>query len=202
MPKRSLIPALLLAAALLPAQADAQYRLPQPSPQRFVMEPYAGAFFDNVARQSISFDHAGPLAGLRLGMAVAPSLRLLGDVAYSWVGDVEQHGAAGNHHVLGSRNFLTTAGVEWEAVPGDVGGVLGLQVGSLWRALEVERTVGVPVGAAPAEGYSAHAVLVPSVAMRIGMSARSDVKLTLQQYIRLDEPTSQSPALTVGFSFR
>jgi hypothetical protein len=202
MSKRMLIPLFLLGAAALPAAVEAQYTLPAPRPSLIVMEPYAGVYFDNAARRSIGFDNGGALAGLRLGVAASPRTRLLADVGYSSVPRIGRVEGPPNYHVYGSRNFLASGGIEWEAVPGDISGTLGLQAGAVWRTLQREQTVGTPEHPFHEHGYSTHGVIVPSVAVRAALTSRTDLKLSLHNYVSLQEPGSQSPALSLGLSFR
>lgn len=194
MSNRMLIPLLLLGGALLPQAAAAQYTLPEARQGRILMEPYAGAYFDNAGRSDISFDHGGALAGLRLGVAALRGVRLLADVGYASVrGAAVSSGEAG-FVTRDTRNFLVSGGAEWEAVPGDISGTVGLQAGRVWRSLGEQE--GVP------GGYTAHSVLVPTVAMRAALTSRTDLRLALHNYMRLDDLASQSPALSLGFAFR
>jgi hypothetical protein len=194
MPYRTIIPLLLLGTALLPEAATAQYTLPQPRTGSVLMEPYAGAYFDNAGRSEISFDRGGPLAGLRVGVAALPGIRLLGDVGYAPVRRAAVGTGEAGSVARDTRNFLVSAGAEWEVVPGDISGTLGLQAGRVWRSLGEQE--GVP------GGYASHSVLVPAVAVRAALTSRTDLKLSLQSYARIDDLASQSPALSVGLAFR
>jgi hypothetical protein len=190
--------ALSLGVAALPGAAQAQSILPPPKGEnRLFMEPYAGVLFDNGARSGLSFNHAGPLFGVRFGALAGDRVRLLGDVGYAKVNDVAPSplSVTGSH--IDAQNFLATGGVEVEVVPGATSGTLSLQVGGLWRSLDERH--GAPIANA---GYRSQGVIAPGFGVRSSLNWRSELKLAFQDYIALDSPTRHTPVLALGISFR
>jgi hypothetical protein len=185
---RSVFAVALLAAALWPAAASAQYvsAAGEPWSSRFGLEPYAGVYFDNTGRVGADFDQSGFLGGVRLSYVPGDRVRLLGDVGYARVGGTGDASAA----ALSADTWLATGGLEVDVVPGETGGLLGLQYGAAWRS-------GVD------DGYTRSSVLVPSFAIRQRLTPWADLKLGVQDYIFLrDTPANHNFALTAGISLR
>ena len=102
----------------------------------------------------------------------------------------------GHRAPIDARNFLATAGLELEAVPGQVSGTFSLLGGVLWRSQELRSMSGEN-----RDGYVTEGLLVPGVALRTALTSRADLRLGVSDYIALGD-ARHNPALTLGISFR
>jgi hypothetical protein len=204
MTRRTLLLSLLIAAAW-PGAASAQYVSGAHGPlqDRFSMEPYVGRYYDNAGVTGSGFNEHGWLAGLRLGLAVADRMRLVGDVGFAQVDDVARVGTAQDYALFGSQNWLVTGGVELDVVPGDTRGTLSLQGGRAWRNLRQLETVGEPGIIPLPEAESPVTVLAPGFSIRQRVAPRADLKLAVQDYIFVGaDPVRHNWALTAGITIR
>ena len=209
--RRFLVVALL--AALIPAAVDAQKKK-QPTriyisggdccySNRFSLDPYAGAMKD--AYDIGAEDDTGYLVGFRVTYGLGSRTRLLGNLGYSNTENVASPGAVSNYFVYDNVWVMTTAGAEFDVVPGRTSASLGLQAGAGWRKLDVEGSVGAPIGAPQDDrGFTAYELLLPSLTVKHRLTARAAIVAALQDHIFdiLEGPAQHSPALTLGVSFR
>ena len=115
---------------------------------RFSLEPYAGAIKD-AYDASPDGENTGYLVGFRVGYLLGGRTRLLGNIGYSSSDDVTDPGPLAAYPVFDNTWVFTTAGAEFDVVPGRTSASLGLQGGAAWRRVDVDGFVGGPV---PAEG--------------------------------------------------
>ncbi|MBW3535936.1 MAG: hypothetical protein KY453_12100, partial [Gemmatimonadetes bacterium] len=111
----------------------------------FEVTPYVALFKD---AYDIGADGStGALAGLRLGYTLGERTRLVGNVGYGEAGDVARAPAGStDHHVYENQWVMTTAGAEYDVLPGRTAVARGLQVGAGWRRLSVTGSIGDPAG--------------------------------------------------------
>jgi hypothetical protein len=171
---------------------------------RFSLEPYAGAMKD---AYDISPDgeDTGYLVGFRVGYALSNRTRLLGNVAYSETDNVSNPGGLPDYFMYDNNWVFTTAGAEFDVVPGRTSAALGLQGGVAWRKTDVDGSVGSPIGAPISDdGFASYAVLIPGLAVRHRFSSRWAAMVGLQDNIFdfLEGPAQHSLALTAGVAFR
>jgi hypothetical protein len=213
----------LIVGVLTPAVADAQYARSKKNPKRsttrvvqirhnddccwgnrFSLEPYAGAMKD---AYDISPDdeNTAYLVGFRVGYQLSRRSRLLGNVGYSKSDDVANPSGLADYYVYDNTWVFTTAGGEFDVVPGKTSASLGLQGGAAWRQVDVDGSQGSPVGT-PLDDreFSAQEVLIPSLSLRHRLTSRMTVMAGLHDNIFdfLEGPAKHSLALTAGISFR
>jgi len=202
---RALVLAALGAALVLPATVSAQHVSHARGPvwDRLTLEPYAGRFYDNASTPGSGFNEHGWMGGLRLGVAVADRIRVVGDVGYSQVDGVARTGAGTDQAVFGSETWLLTGGVELDLVPGDTRGSVSLLGGRVWRDLHSQGWTGTgEPPAAPALG-SPVTTIVPGFSIHQRIAPRADIRVGIQDYILTgDDPTSHNWALTAGLTLR
>jgi hypothetical protein len=170
---------------------------------RFTFEPYAGAVKD-AYDASPDDDNTALLLGFRVGYLLSSRIRLLGNVAYSESDDIAPHGTTG-YYLYDNTWVYTTAGGEFDVVPGRASVSLGLQGGAAFRRIDLDGTVGTPVlPAEPDEGFSAREVIIPSLMGRYRLTNRMTVMAGLQDNIFnfLEGPAKHSLSITGGLSFR
>jgi hypothetical protein len=202
---RALALAALGAAFLVPAAASAQHVSHARGPvwDRLTLEPYAGRFYDNAATQGSGFNDHGWLGGLRLGVAVADRIRVVGDVGYSQVDGVARVGAGADQAVFGSQSWLLTGGVELDLVPGDTRGSVSLLGGRVWRDLRAQDWTGTGEPPAAPGVNSPATTIVPGFSIHQRIAPRADLRLGIQDYILTgDEPASHNWAITAGLTLR
>jgi hypothetical protein len=171
---------------------------------RWLMEPYAGVVKD-VYDVSPDGDNTSALAGLKVGYLLGARTRVLANFAYSESDNVSNPGPLDNFYIYDNRWIFTTAGGEFDVVPGSTSATLGLQAGAAWRRVDLDDQVGSPL--APSEedsGFSAHGVIIPSVSLRQRLSNRLTVAAGLQDNIFdvFDGPAQHGVAATLGITFR
>lgn len=187
----------LLALVQEPAQAQqrecCQYN-------DFSMEPFAGAFFDDVDDGS---RETGPLLGVRLAYEPLERVRLVADIAYSEISGAGVTSSGTSIFTYGSDWIFLLGGFEFDVVPGATAGSISLAAGAGWRQNEIERRV-TGTDAEPAlAGFQSFGVIAPGVSLRQTLSPRAAVRLGLQDYIvDFGENPRHSPALTLGVIFR
>jgi hypothetical protein len=195
----------LLLAASWPASASAQYVSNAYGPlwNRFSVEPYAGRYYDNAGTSGTAFNEHGWMGGLRLGLAVADRMRLVGDVGFAQVNGVARAGSPQDYTIFGSQTWLVTGGVEADLIPGDTRASLSLQGGKAWRDLRQQETVGNPGAINTPATESPVTVLVPGFSIRQRMAPRADLMLGIQNYMFVGaDPVSHNWALTAGITLR
>lgn len=220
---KKLLIAVLAIAVLTPAVADAQYARSKKSPKRsttrvvqvrhnddccwgnrFSLEPYAGAMKD-AYDVSADDENTAYLVGFRVGYQLSRRGRLLGNVGYSKSENVANPSGLPEYYVYDNTWVFTTAGGEFDVVPGRTSASLGLQGGAAWRQVNVDGSVGSPIGT-PLDDreFSAQEVLIPSLSLRHRLTGRTTVMAGLQDNIFdfLEGPAKHSLALTAGISFR
>ncbi|HEY0670742.1 MAG TPA: hypothetical protein VGD27_00680 [Longimicrobiales bacterium] len=171
---------------------------------RFFFEPYAGALKD-AYDSSPDEEDTGLLIGFRTGYLLSSRARLVGNIAYSKVDDVADPQGLGSFYIYDNTWIFTTAGGEFDVVPGRTSVSLGLQGGAAWRRVDLDGTVGTPL--APPENddsFSAHEVLIPSLLLRHRLTGRATIVAGAHDNIFdfLDGPAKHSLALTAGIAFR
>lgn len=215
---RNLMLVLVAAVVLAPAAADAQYakgkrRAPTRVQirhddccwgNRFSLEPYAGAMND-AYDASPDGENTAYLIGFRVGYMLSSRGRLLGNVGYSQSDDVSNPNGLPAYHVYDNTWVFTTAGGEFDVVPGRTSASLGLQGGAAWRRVDLDGAVGSPLTAPEGDdSFSAQEVLIPSLSLRHRLTSRTTVMAGLQDNIFdfLEGPAKHSLALVAGVSFR
>lgn len=189
-----------LAVALIgPKMAAAQGVSPNP----FNLEPYVGSFVDTDPANA-GGNIPGVLLGLRLGYELSDRARLTGNVGYSEVSDVGTPNRSTDYFVYNKDYLLTTAGAEYDVIPGRTSASLGLQLGIAWDKIETAGRVGDPPlnSEFMDDGYSPDFTVVPGVTVRHQLMRRAALTLGLQDYMLFVGPVLHSPALTLGVSFR
>jgi hypothetical protein len=197
---RAILVGALLAVAM-PITASAQHvsRAHGPAMDRFQMEPYTGRYFDNLTHGASSFDDAGWLGGLRLGLGLADRTRLIGDIGYSQVNDAPGEGIGQGVSSYSSQSWLVTGGLEFDMVPGDTRASVSLQGGQLYR-----RVRGATLdAAAPWSLNDTQAVAVPGFSISQRITPRADIRLGVQDYITFRaDPVSHNWAVVAGLTLR
>jgi hypothetical protein len=172
---------------------------------RFSFEPYAGAMKD-AYDTSPDGENTGYLVGFRVGYLLSSRTRLLGNVGYSKSDDVANPEFTPTaYHVYDNTWVFTTAGGEFDVVPGRTSVALGLQGGAAWRRTDFDGTVGSPVlSPDPDAGFSAQEVLIPGLTFRHRLTNRATVMAGVQDNIFnfLEGPARHSLAVTAGVAFR
>ena len=171
---------------------------------RFSFEPYAGAMND-AYDASPDDENTAYLVGFRVGYLLSGRTRLLGNIGYSKSDDVANSFGVPAYYVYDNTWVFTTAGGEFDVVPGRTSVSLGLQGGAAWRRLDFDGTVGTPIGnPTPDDGFSAQEVLIPGLTLRHRLSNRMTVMAGVQDNIFdfLDGPAKHSLAVTAGIAFR
>ena len=195
---------LAAATALLPGAMAAQ-RLPDTQPtNRFSLGLYAGAYFDRTYVGAIDRGPA-PLGGLRVAYALSGRSRLLADVGFTDLDAVAQVGTEDSYIVWGASQWLTSAGLEVDLLPGRTGISAGLEFGALVGEEEVEQVVGSNVREDfyPNRGYDTSVIAVPAIVARHALTRRAQLRLSLRDYIVVDNaPWRQNIALTLGLALR
>jgi hypothetical protein len=195
---------LAAATALIPGAMAAQ-RLPDTQPtNRFNVGLYAGAYFDRTYVGAIDGGPT-PLGGLRVAYALSGRTRVLADVGFTDLDAVARVGNEDSYVVWGASQWLTSAGVEVDLLPGRTGISAGLEFGAITGDEEVEQVVGSHVREDfyPDRGSSTSVVAVPAIAARHAFTRRAQLRLSLRDYIVIDNtPWKQNIALTLGLSLR
>ncbi|MGH7466592.1 MAG: hypothetical protein ACRENP_01260 [Longimicrobiales bacterium] len=197
------------ALTLLPADTNAQRR-PRNFTfndccygNRFFLEPYGGAFKDSYDRGGD--DDVGYLLGFHVGYTLTSRVRVLGNVGYSYTEDVIDPGALSSYYIYDNTWILSTAGAEFDVVPGGTAATLGLQAGVAWRKLDLDGTVGIPTSEPRStDNYKYYEIVVPSLTIRQRISSRASLVVGLYDHIfhLLEGTAKHSPALTAGVAFR
>jgi hypothetical protein len=211
----------LMAATLAgPTLAEAQTKHKRPTPRtvrvvrtesrdccwgnRFSFEPYAGVMKD-AYDASPDDENAGYLLGFRVGYLLSSRSRLLGNIAYSQVDDVANPNGLTSYNVYDNTWVFTTAGAEFDVVPGNTAVSLGLQGGVAWRKVDYDGSVGpIPPPVEDDDNFSAYEVVIPSVSIRQRLAPRTTLSIGLHDKIFdvFEGPAQHSLALTAGISFR
>lgn len=193
--------------ATIPGDVDAQRRRNPSygccSTNRFYLEPYGGAFKD--AYDVSPDDDIGYQLGLRVGYDATARMRLVGNVNYSYAGDVSDPGPLTSYYVYDNVWVMTTGGFEFDVVPGNTSAALGVQAGVAWRKVELDETIGTPPGPAESsDSFSSYEVVIPGLTLRHRLNSRATLVLGIYDHIFdvLEGPAQHSPALTIGASFR
>ena len=171
---------------------------------RFSLDPYAGAMND-AYDVSPDEENTAYMIGFRIGYHISYRTRVLANIAYSESDDVANSFGAPAYFVYDNTWIFTTAGMEFDVVPGQTSASFGLQGGAAWRQVNVDGSVGVPIGTPEGEEtFVAHEVLIPALMLRHRLSNRTTVMAGLHDNIFdfFDGATKHSVALTAGISFR
>jgi hypothetical protein len=171
---------------------------------RFSLEPYAGALKD-AYDVSPDGEDTGYLVGFRVGYALSSRGRLLGNLGYSETNNVASTGSTPGQFIYDNTWIFTTAGGEFDVVPGRTSASLGLQGGAAWRRVDVDGFVGTPTDPVASDGsFAAQEVIIPSLMLRHRLTNRATIIGGLQDNIFdfLEGPARHSLAVTAGISFR
>jgi hypothetical protein len=171
---------------------------------RFFLEPYAGAMKD-AYDASPDGENTTYLVGFKVGYMLSSRSRLFGDVGYSESDNVVDPGPLASYHLYDNTWVFTTAGGEFDVVPGRTSASLGLQGGAAWRRVDLDGAVGSPIlNPEPDAGFSAQEILIPSLSLRHRFSNRVTAMAGVHDNIFdfLEGPAKHSLALTAGISFR
>jgi hypothetical protein len=210
---RRFICALIL--VLLPTAAFAQHKRPGVIfvrhsnrdccyGNRFSLEPYGGVIKDAF---DVSPDdkNTSALVGLRLGYQLGWRTRLLANVGYSKSDDVANPQGLPAYFIYDNTWVFTTAGAEFDVVPGRTSAALGLQAGAAWRRVDLDGQVGTPLGTSQEDsGFHASDVIVPSLTLRQRISNRLTISAGVHDNIFdvFDGPAKHGLAATFGVAFR
>ena len=215
MRKFSLFACAVLLIALLPIDAAAQRNKGKTSrttysygndccyANRFVLEPYAGAFKD--AYDIGAQDDTGYQLGVRIGYTTSSRSRLYGNVAYSKTEDVADSRGLADYYVYDNTWVFTTGGGEFDVVPGRTSAAVGLQAGAAWRRVDFDGTVGTPGNIVGADdGFTAYEVAIPSLTLRHRISSRAAISASLQDHIFdfFEGTAKHSVGLALGVALR
>lgn len=187
---------------LNPASAEAQRRPMSASGNPWSFAPYAGAFSDPY---DVSPDgrHTGWMVGFRVGYAMGDRTRLIGNLGYAESHDVTSGPIAVDRSVFDNQYILTTAGFEYDILPGNTSIALGVETGGAWREVAFAYRFS---GGAPAEsagdGYTFYFAVVPALTVRHAFTPRTAFELGLRDYIFPEDQVQHAPALSIGFRFR
>lgn len=212
---------LTLAALVLPAAAQAQHkRKPASRPDyvvtihksdrdccwgnRWSLEPYAGAVRD-AYDASPDGNETGYLVGLRLGYLLGARTRLQANVGYSQTDNVSNPQGNTSYFLYDNNWIFTTAGGEFDVVPGRTSASLSLHAGAAWRRVDVDGQIGLPAGTPEADrGFSSQEVVIPSVLLRHRLSSRATLSAGLHDHIFdvFEGPARHGVGFTLGMSFR
>lgn len=170
---------------------------------RFSFDPYGGMIKD--AYDIGTSGDAGYLFGFRVTYRTGDRTRLLSNFSYSNTENVANSEGLSDYYIYDNVWLMTTAGGEFDVVPGSTAAALGLQVGVGWRRVDLEEVVGAPIG--PAEDtdeFTAYEMLLPSVTLRQRLSTRVAIALTAMDHMFdvFSGSTQHSPALVLGISLR
>jgi hypothetical protein len=192
--------ALVTWAAVQPAAAEAQRRGAHINPWSF--SPYAGLFSDPYD-VSPDGDDTGWMLGFRIGYALGDRTRLSGNVAYAESDDVTSGPITVDRSVYDNQYILTTAGLEYDILPGNTSVSLGAELGGAWRQVAFDHRFSGGAPAADAgDGYTFYFAVVPTLVVRHGFTPRTAVELGLRDYIFPEDEVQHAPALSFGFRFR
>jgi hypothetical protein len=170
---------------------------------RFSLDPYAGALKD--AYDIGAPDDTGVLLGFRVSYGLTQRARLLGNFGYSNTENVANSEGLSSYYVYDNVWVMTTAGAEFDVVPGRTSASLGLQAGAGWRRVDLEGTVGAPAfQPSDTRTFTPYEVVLPSLTVRHRLTTRAAIMAALQDHIfdALGGPAQHSPALVMGVSFR
>ena len=205
---RRFLPSLLV-LVLLPAAASAQKRTIHVSysrgeyyGNRFSLEPYAGATKDPY---DISPDdsNTSPLFGFRVGYRLGGRTRLIGNIGYTKSENVSDPQTLPSYYVYDNTWVFTTAGAEFDVVPGRTSASLGLQGGAAWRRIDLDGSVGSPVGPTQEDrGFHATTVVIPSIALRHRFTSRIGAFASVHDNMYLDGPVEHGVGVSVGVALR
>ena len=162
---------------------------------RFSLEPYGGAIKD-AYDVSPDGEDTGYLVGFRVGYQLSSRSRLLGNVGYGETDNVGDPQGTLNSPVYDNNWVFTTAGAEFDVVPGRTSASLGLQAGAAFRKTELDGETSA--------SFSAQEVLLPALVLRHRITQRATFSAGLHDYIFdfLEGPAKHSLALTAGIAFR
>ena len=171
---------------------------------RFSLEPYVGAIKDPY---DISPDdkNTSALFGFRVGYRTGARTRLLGNIGYTKSENVNNPQALSSYYVYDNTWLFTTAGAEFDVVPGNTSASLGLQGGAAWRRTDLESVVGSPIGSSEEDrGFNASAVVIPSLTLRHRVSSRLGLMLSVHDNIFdvLEGPAQHGVGASIGVAFR
>ena len=168
---------------------------------RWSVAPYGGLFKD-AYDASRDGNNTGWHAGMRVGYDLGMRARLLGNVGYAESDDVANDPFA-ERHVYDNQYVLTTAGIEYDILPGPTSVALGLEAGGTWREVSFDRTIGDPVASDLMEsGYTFNFTVVPGVSVRHSFTPRTALELAIRDYIYPEAEVEHSMSLAIGFRFR
>lgn len=200
---------------IMPASADAQRRTTQRAPakqpqrvsdygyyNRWSLEPYAGAFRD---AYDLSAVNTGYLVGGRIGYMLGPRWRLNGNVGYNETRDVA-YSPLPTGVQYDNKWVLTTAGAEFDVVPGRTSASIGVNAGVGWRRVDLndDGAVPLPGQSLASNGFTSYEVVVPGLTIRHRLATRTAIMLRFEDYMFdvFEGPTDHSLAVSLGLSFR
>ncbi len=199
-----IVAALAAMSASIPGVAPAQKIGGTRLTNRFSAELYAGVYFDRTYVGALDAGPA-PLGGLRASYALSARTRLLADVGFTDLDAVTRVGSEDSYVIWGAKEWLTTAGAEFDLLPGRTSVSAGLEFGAILGEEDVERVVGSNVREDfyPDGGYSVSATAVPSIVVGRAVTRRAQLRLSIRDYIVVDNaPWTQNLALALGLSLR
>ena len=191
----------LLLLVLLPADAEAQRRRHCCERNPWSFAPYGGLFKD-AYDISPDGDDTGWQLGFRVGYDLGARTRLQANVGYAESDDVAS-GPFADRHVYDNQYIITTAGIEYDILPGNTAVALGAEAGGTWREVAFDRTVGTPIpGDLQESGYTFNFTLVPGLSVRHTFTPRTAFEIGVRDYIYPEAEVEHSLSLTAGFRFR
>ena len=186
----------LILALALPGAAEAQRR---GSYNPFSFTPYVGAYRDAYDLQADD-SNLGWMIGFRAGYHESRRLTLHANLGYAETNDVGTR-APLSDAIYDNQWVLLTGGADFALVPGNTSIAVGADAGVAWRNNDGS---GSDIDPAPASGWAAYEIVVPSLIVRHGLSTGTSLSLSLQDYIFdvFEGTVEHSPALTLGLTFR
>jgi hypothetical protein len=191
-------------AALVGLAAPGALNAQQVQAGRFSFEPYAGAFRDPYDIGNDDKD-VGFFGGARASYDLGIRTRVIANLAYAETEDVAFSSNASNRRIWNNRWIHTTAGLEFDLIPGATRLAAGLQGGVAWRNNSIARELGTPLpdGYFPSNEWASYGVVVPSLSLQHQLGNRVALALRAADYLFPDEGgLVHSPAVTFGLDLR
>ena len=170
----------------------------------FSVEPYGGIIKDPYDI-SPDGDNTALLLGVRLNYHLGYRIRLLANAGYNDSDNVSDPQGLTNYYLYDNTWIYTTAGAEFDVVPGRGTASFSLEAGAGWRRVDLDGQVGVPLGQSQEDsGFNARFLVIPSLTGRFRVGSHFGVALAFHDYIFdvFDGPTQHGVAGTFAINVR